>query len=589
MKTPHRKKSRAGHPALSPNIDFSSQPHLDQVRDLKQSLDDQILQAQYPTKDWDAETWVQSIVSASTQTQLEPGLPPAWNLKFSDRIVADPTLDPTIPSSCEEREGRALTNKFLIKLGAFKSPPIRLKNNIVENHWVAVLKAHWSHASLEVLEAGAMFINDLEAGASTERTAHDLRTVSYDGIVRMRIQDGNATRTLVTVSDSSAAASGLYFENMADIEWWFKECHKADQQRQEAQYSNVRRTCNYWTVEGNKIQPSRTLERSVKSADWDALILDSGVKTDLLKRTEDVIDPTLSTIFTRLGVARKAGYLVHGPPGNGKTSFPRALANKLNLSVVYCSTQSAVFDNIDGSSLISQVYDLAANNTPCIVVLEEIDGLLTPETRSQLLACLDGLTSYPGIITIATTNNVDLLDTAFTSRPGRFDRILRFDPPTLELRVEYFTHKLCTVFALETLTDEMKYGVELASQLMAGMPFSALQDAMLTALGELGRNMSNPVGRTLVEAAHRVSTQLLTAAAEVEERRLQRFAEELGVMDLPVGDTAGTNARAADPNYDHLLGEEEGDENGEGEQSTPRLEDDTPPFIHVHIEDKRPT
>jgi SpoVK/Ycf46/Vps4 family AAA+-type ATPase len=74
---------------------------------------------------------------------------------------------------------------------------------------------------------------------------------------------------------------------------------------------------------------------------------------------------------------------------------------------------------------------------PCLLVLEDLDSLITPENRSYFLNELDGFAANVGIVTLATTNHPERLDPAILDRPSRFDRKYPFDLPGPAERVSY--------------------------------------------------------------------------------------------------------------------------------------------------------
>ncbi len=148
------------------------------------------------------------------------------------------------------------------------------------------------------------------------------------------------------------------------------------------------------------------------------------------------------------GIPWRRGYLFHGGPGTGKTSFARALAEDLDLPVY-------VFDlaSMQNSEFIPY-WQMMLASTPCIALLEDIDAVfhgrdnVTNQFRSGgltfdcLLNCLDGVERPDGLLTIVTTNQLEHLDPALgrpedaqgrlesagtSSRPGRIDQAVRFE------------------------------------------------------------------------------------------------------------------------------------------------------------------
>ena len=138
----------------------------------------------------------------------------------------------------------------------------------------------------------------------------------------------------------------------------------------------------------------------------------------------------------------RRGFLLYGPRGNGKTTVARIMA---------CHPLVAAF-NIDFSAenlpndALSELFRVAEDKAPALIILEDLDrvfgeagiGNRTAITLPHLLACLDGLTTQNGIITVATANDPTTLDPAILKRPGRFDRLAPFPQPSPELRREYF-------------------------------------------------------------------------------------------------------------------------------------------------------
>lgn len=142
--------------------------------------------------------------------------------------------------------------------------------------------------------------------------------------------------------------------------------------------------------------------------------------------------------YIRLGLPWHRGYLLHGPPGTGKTSLVKALANDLGMDLWYLS----MGDIKDDSGLMSLVRSVRSGG---ILLIEDIDSfspVLSRETNdegvetgghgvstSALLNALDGVTTPHGLVTIMTTNYIDRIDDAIM-RSGRADRIVEMGLPS---------------------------------------------------------------------------------------------------------------------------------------------------------------
>lgn len=151
--------------------------------------------------------------------------------------------------------------------------------------------------------------------------------------------------------------------------------------------------------------------------------------------------------FQRLGGRIPKGVLLVGPPGTGKTLIARAIAGEAGVPFFTNSGSDFVemFVGV-GASRVRDMFEEAKKNAPCIVFIDEIDAVgrsrftgiggghdEREQTLNALLTQMDGFEAQEGIITIAATNRPDVLDPALL-RPGRFDRQVVVDLPTLEGR-----------------------------------------------------------------------------------------------------------------------------------------------------------
>ena len=162
-------------------------------------------------------------------------------------------------------------------------------------------------------------------------------------------------------------------------------------------------------------------------------------KEDLQEIVEFLRDPQK---FQRLGGRIPRGVLLVGPPGTGKTLLARAIAGEAGVPFFSISGSDFVemFVGV-GASRVRDMFEQAKKNAPCIVFVDEIDAVgrhrgaglgggndEREQTLNQLLVEMDGFEANEGIIMIAATNRVDVLDPALL-RPGRFDRQITVPNP----------------------------------------------------------------------------------------------------------------------------------------------------------------
>lgn len=143
------------------------------------------------------------------------------------------------------------------------------------------------------------------------------------------------------------------------------------------------------------------------------------------------------------------GALLAGEPGTGKTLLARAIAGESNVPFIQCSAANFIemFVGV-GAKRVRELFQQARENQPCIVFIDEIDavgrkrgGGTTPgndereQTINQLLTEMDGFDNETGIVVIAATNRIDILDDALL-RPGRFDRKIQVSLPSVKGRLK---------------------------------------------------------------------------------------------------------------------------------------------------------
>ncbi len=153
--------------------------------------------------------------------------------------------------------------------------------------------------------------------------------------------------------------------------------------------------------------------------------------------------------FTQMGARIPRGVLMVGPPGTGKTLLAKAIAGEANVPFFTISGSDFMELYVGvGASRVRDLFDKAKKNAPCIVFIDEIDAIgrqrgtgmgggsdEREQTLNQLLVQMDGFETNEGIIVIAATNRVDILDPALL-RPGRFDRQIYIHVPDVKGREE---------------------------------------------------------------------------------------------------------------------------------------------------------
>ncbi|KAJ3186504.1 hypothetical protein HDU85_007324 [Gaertneriomyces sp. JEL0708] len=190
----------------------------------------------------------------------------------------------------------------------------------------------------------------------------------------------------------------------------------------------------------------RTRSRPVRPLE--TIVLDQGLKETLVQDVKEFIGS--EKWYADRGIPYRRGYMFHGPPGTGKTSFVTALAGelKLNIYVMSLSNRGLTDENL---------LDLMINTpTRCILLLEDVDAAFLSRTGgpstgsaapsvsfSGLLNVIDGVAAQEGRVLCMTTNHLEKLDPALI-RPGRVDVKVLLDRATqfqaCELFVKFYPH-----------------------------------------------------------------------------------------------------------------------------------------------------
>ncbi|KAJ7094601.1 P-loop containing nucleoside triphosphate hydrolase protein [Mycena belliarum] len=188
----------------------------------------------------------------------------------------------------------------------------------------------------------------------------------------------------------------------------------------------------------------------IQKADWKDVILSDDFKKTLQKDIYGFFKS--EPIYKELAIPWKRGIIMHGPPGNGKTISIKVImktCDALGFAPLYVKS----FQSYKGEEgAMQDVFDKARQMSPCVVVLEDLDALITDRNRSFFLNQLDGLQGNDGLLVIGTTNHFERLDPGLSTRPSRFDRKYLFDDPNRDERAlyaKYWQEKLKTNDGIE--------------------------------------------------------------------------------------------------------------------------------------------
>jgi len=237
---------------------------------------------------------------------------------------------------------------------------------------------------------------------------------------------------------------------------------------------------------------------------WDDLVLDHKIRSLLKDDFESFFER--EAWFRENKLPFRRGYLLHGPPGNGKSTAVRAMMTSRGLTAY----TTRLFDSQVDDSDLDRLFELAVKNRPSMVLLEDLDRAFpkTGVTKSrvslqQLLNNLDGVGTGEGVIVVATANEPTILDPAILRRPGRFDRVVHFPNPSRELRHQYLQQLNPNLPA-----RQLKLSVEESE----GLSFAQLREVHIIA-GQRAFERKGEIGEgDLLLAIHALRQSNLTAS-----------------------------------------------------------------------------
>ncbi len=194
-----------------------------------------------------------------------------------------------------------------------------------------------------------------------------------------------------------------------------------------------------------EVEPSCTREflTELPNVKWD----DIGGLYEIKQQLREIIEWPLKhpDLFTRINIQPPKGILLYGPPGTGKTMLAKAVANESEANFIAVKGPALMSKWVgESEKAIREVFKKARQVAPCIIFFDEIDALVptrgndsgvAERVLSQLLTEMDGIEELKGVVVLAATNRLDMIDPALL-RPGRLEIHLELPVPDLSAREE---------------------------------------------------------------------------------------------------------------------------------------------------------
>lgn len=237
-------------------------------------------------------------------------------------------------------------------------------------------------------------------------------------------------------------------------------------------------------------------------------------------------------LYNKLELPHKRGIILYGDPGNGKSAMIREIIRS-GPEVIKIMLGSSI-DNIP--YVLSSVID-ALNGRNAIIIIEDLDSMITESNRSEFLNILDGVEMKSGVFIIGTTNYPEKIDAGFTNRSGRFDRMYKIENPSDDIRKLFFeSRKLEELFGAYKISNKEK-NKDLISMFVDNskdLPMASLKEIITnTAYLLLNKDFDN------VEDALVSAYKSITTSRDEQENNHNEFNKKkklkmrnTGVIDL---------------------------------------------------------
>lgn len=156
--------------------------------------------------------------------------------------------------------------------------------------------------------------------------------------------------------------------------------------------------------------------------------------------------------YERFGFAWRRGILLIGPPGTGKTMICKAAAAAIpEFPFLYVRD----LHDYEGTEAIQSIFQQARDLAPCILAIEDLDGLVQDGNRTVFLNEMDGFNNNNGLLVIASSNYPEKIDEALLRRPSRFDQVFHFGLPAKPERLEYCRRIMLRPELSEHLSEDL--------------------------------------------------------------------------------------------------------------------------------------
>ncbi len=187
------------------------------------------------------------------------------------------------------------------------------------------------------------------------------------------------------------------------------------------------------------------LNKAIERISWDQLIINDDLKSELISVVQLLRDPKETKKY---GIEIPKGILLTGPPGTGKTTIAKVVANQAGLNFFILSMDEIVSKWVGESEKnLTKLFIAARRHAPAVIFIDEVDSIgrgrsgggaqWAENLLNHLLQLIDGVIATNGLYIIAATNRDDLVDDAL-KRAGRLNKVIEVPLPDFDARIKLF-------------------------------------------------------------------------------------------------------------------------------------------------------
>jgi transitional endoplasmic reticulum ATPase len=259
---------------------------------------------------------------------------------------------------------------------------------------------------------------------------------------------------LAKVTDGNSGADIKAICNQAGLHAYQRELQFPEKQRTHKVLSaDIEAALEMFSVDEDKAEELQRERESkpqaindrIEKISWDDLVIDLELKQDLQSVVELLRDPATAK---RYGITVPKGILLNGPPGTGKTTIAKVIANEANLAFFALQTNEVVSKWVGESEKnLTKLFNAASRSAPAVIFIDEVDSIAKNRSEgnaqhadnllNHLLQLMDGVIQREGVYIIAATNRADLVDPAL-KRGGRLNKTIEVPLPNSQARSKLF-------------------------------------------------------------------------------------------------------------------------------------------------------